>query len=143
MAFLHQLPNELIFKIFNFCDNTTLYTIRKILELTHYFNEIEKSIHKNNVLTVEYHTSILRNHLQKWIKKDEISYYIKNTAYTKTQFLDGIKIIVNDVLATDTLLVEYKKLVLSFQLNNRCISHYKQKILRRQLRYLLNIECYR
>ncbi len=92
---------------------------------------------------MEYHTSILRNHLQKWIKKDEISYYIKNTAYTKTQFLDGIKIIVNDELATDTLLVEYKKLVLSFQLNNRCISHYKQKILRRQLRYLLNIECYR
>ena len=156
MVYLHQLPNELIFKILNFCDNTTLYTIRKLPELRHYLNEIEKSIEKNNVLTINYHTTILQNYLHKWMINDNIGYFNKylfsktSEEYSgyiedmKKQFSNGIKTIVNNKLPPNKLLVEYKKLLNPAEDYDdhhwRCSSNYKQKILRRQLRYLLMME---
>lgn len=158
MLLFYELPNELIFKILNFCDNSTLYTLRSLPELSFYTREIQKYIAQNNASTIAYHSMILRNHLQKWMKKDNIRHFDKYLSannfshanyiedITKT-FTDHIKSLVNKThIQIDTLLIKYKNILHPIENPNNsdwfATSSYQQKILNKQLRYLVSLPDY-
>lgn len=72
------LPCELVFKILMFMETSSLRNLRKIVEFSHYFNEIDR-IEKNRLnLEIEYRTKMMNFYIYDCLREEITNNIIRN-----------------------------------------------------------------
>jgi hypothetical protein len=147
------MPPEIVFKIIALCDITSLRNLRKVSEFSQYYLEIGKLIQKSENDTANYYTSLINNHIRK-LMLSQISYQENGIRVDGDRWPDNLIgatqksiITIRDLLSTvkniDTLLVKYSKKLKEIEEEVpqywRVTTRHRQIILRRQLKYLLEI----
>jgi len=153
MLTIFIMPPEIVFKIIALCDITSLRNLRKVSEFSQYYLEIGKLIQKSENDTANYYTSLINNHIRK-LMLSQISYQENGIRVDGDRWPDNLIgatqksiITIRDLLSTvkniDTLLVKYSKKLKEIEEEVpqywRVTTRHRQIILRRQLKYLLEI----
>lgn len=153
MLTIFIMPPEIVFKIIALCDITSLRNLRKVSEFSQYYLEIGKLIQKSENETANYYTSLINNHIRK-LMLSQISYQENGIRVDGDRWPDNLIgatqksiITIRDLLSTvkniDTLLVKYSKKLKEIEEEVpqywRVTTRHRQIILRRQLKYLLEI----
>ena len=75
-----ELPNELIIRIINFCDNDTLLKLKILQEFNIFKKDIDKNIHKNSIIEWKYiqYEYIKYNLINKIFEDMKHIYILKN-----------------------------------------------------------------
>lgn len=68
--FILDLPSELIFKIFGYCNNQTLRTLKKCDLFSEYFYELTRMVNKEYKQHMAYWESIYKNHFKDKLQND-------------------------------------------------------------------------
>lgn len=147
------MPPEIVFKIIALCDITSLRNLRKVSEFSQYYLEIGKLIQKSENDSVKYHADIINNHIRD-LMLSQISYQENGIRVDGDRWPDNLIgatqksiITIRDLLSTvkniDTLLVKYSKKLKEIEEEVpqywRVTTRHRQIILKRQMKYLLEI----
>ena len=140
-----ELPDELAFIIFQKMDNTTLRKLKKVNQLSYYFNEIDRLLFKDNESQISYHifntNYFIFNCLKEQVLDEktllERGYYSTPKPQIETS-LQLNKLLINhleynnDNTEPEKILVTYKCIANSIQ--KRYISPFKKLILNEDIK---------
>lgn len=156
MEYITDLPVEIGLIILDFCDIYTLKILQKIPQLDRYHDEIKKIIKARNIEDMNYHTSILKQYISglmvskiKYKNNGELEmrgFYSDSVIAANKKCADEIKMLIDSTQNIDSLLAGYKKI--AQMARNSVLENWKidvlrprQKILKKQLSYLISINC--
>lgn len=147
---LSELPDELAFIIFQKMDNTTLRKLKKINQLSYYFNEIDTLLFKDNQDQISYHifntNYFIFNCLNEQAldeKKviDERRYYLSPIPQIETS-LHLNKLLINYMISSDVepypekIIITYKCMAKSIE--NKYTSVFRKVILNEDIKQEIN-----
>jgi hypothetical protein len=143
MAFpFRDLPDELAIMIFHRMDNTTLRKLKKISQLSYYFNEIDTLLDKHKTKQVAYHLFYCNYHIYNFIRQqinDEKKLIHLHNSFTPVPEIET-SIYLNELLVKniikyqhiEKILLVYKCFAKSFE--NRYVSLFRKVILNEDIK---------